>query len=424
MLLAAGSNQTRGGRLSRRALLAAPAVLARGADPGIRRELFLAAPGKGTAVLATAYYTKPKGVEMKSIEQRWSRSDTIDVAYIRHSKDNGKTWTAPEELRTGEKRPEGMWRRHPRAGFVDRGTGRYVEFWVEGVLPTDDPLEGMRQWNLFYSVNGGPAKQIIHKGAEYNARHGLPGIYTGKNCVMLGDMPCVAVTARDGSILLPAIVTPVDADGKLYNPTGGYTYTDAAVLLGRWKGSELEWEMPEVVKGDPARATRGMDEPTLAFLTDGRVLMVLRGSNDKRYDLPSYRWVSYSSDGGRHWTKPTPWTYEDGSPFFSPSACSQLVEHSSGRLFWFGNITPENARGNRPRYPFVMGEVDKRSGLLKKASVRIVDTLQPGEDPIMSLSNFYAREDRQTRELVVHMTRLFAKPKEWVGDSNLYRVRV
>ena len=32
-----------------------------------------------------------------------------------------------------------------------------------------------------------------------------------------------------------------------------------------------------------------MDEPTVEFLDDGRVLMVLRGSNHRRLELPSYR---------------------------------------------------------------------------------------------------------------------------------------
>src|ERR1019366_974994 len=129
-------------KVSRRALLAVPAALAR----GINRTVFLAAP-HGAAVMAYAFYTSARGGDMLSIEQRWTRSDTIDVAYLRRSRDYGVTWTTPEEVRTGERRPEGMLRRHPRAGFVDPHTGRYVEFWTEGVLPSDDPLEGMRNWN-------------------------------------------------------------------------------------------------------------------------------------------------------------------------------------------------------------------------------------------------------------------------------------
>ncbi len=415
--------------LSRRAFLAATAASARGETSGIRRELFLASPGGGVAVMAYAFYTRPRGGEMNSIEQRWSRSDTIDVAYWRRSRDHGRTWSVPVERPTGERCPEGMLRRHPRCGFVDPSSGSYLEFWTEGVLPTDDPLEGLRQWNIFYRVSRdggehfGPPRQVIHAGAGFDAAHPFPDVWTGKNCAMLGDMTSVPVAARGGRILLPIQITPLGPDGKLYNPGGGYTYTDAAVLHGRWRGEALEWEISERIQGEPARSTRGMVEPTIARLDDGRLLMVLRGSNDRRPEIESHRWVCYSSDSGRAWTRPRPWTYDDGSAFFSPSSCSQLVDHSSGRLFWLGNITPGNPRGNRPRFPFVIGEVDRSSGLLRRSSVRVVDTLQPGEDPILSLSNFYAREDRRTREVVVHMTRLFARPEGWSGDAWLYRIR-
>jgi hypothetical protein len=265
---------------------------------------------------------------------------------------------------------------------------------------------------------------VIHRGNGYDAKHPLPDVWTGRNCVMIGDLASAPLGLKDGSILAPVQMSLAGPDGKLLNPGGGYTYTDAAVLIGRWRGGDLEWEVSERVKGDPAKSTRGMDEPTLAMLQDGRLLMVLRGSNDRKPELPSYRWVSLSSDNGRRWTPPVPWTYDDGTPFFSPSACSQLLRHSSGKLFWLGNITPENPRGNRPRYPFVIGEVDRASGLLKRGSVRTVDTLQEGEDSVLTLSNFYAREDRVTHEIALHMTRLFAKPSGWAGDAYLYRISI
>ena len=219
-------------------------------------------------------------------------------------------------------------------------------------------------------------------------------------------------------------ITPLAPDGQLYNPAGTRTYTEALVLRGKWQGSQLDWSASEPIRGDPQQSTRGMDEPTIEYLDEGRLLMILRGSNDRRPELSGYRWFSLSHDGGNLWTSPRPWTYNDGRQFFSPSACSQLLRHSSGRLFWLGNITSENPRGNRPRYPFVIGEVDRVTGLLRRESIRTIDTLQSGEDPILSLSNFYARVDRLTREIAIHMTRLFARPEEWAGDAYLYRIAV
>src|SRR6185295_3486783 len=105
---------------------------------------------------------------------------------------------------------------------------------------------------------------------------------------------------------------------SLYNLSGAYTYTKVAVLHGRWEGKELRWEMSDLVKADPERSTPGMDEATLAHLNDGRILMILRGSNDKHPELPGRRWTALSSDGGCRWTQPQPWTFEDGGDFFSP----------------------------------------------------------------------------------------------------------
>ncbi|MBL8230221.1 MAG: exo-alpha-sialidase [Bryobacterales bacterium] len=413
----------------RRTLLATlPSAFATHAAPGIRSEVFLKSPGKGTAIMAYAFYTRPTGGQMTSVETRWSRSDTIDIAYIRRSEDNGRTWTEPVALTTGEKRPNGMLRRHTRAGFADPKTGRYLEFWLEGVLPSDDPLEGMRIWNLYYRVSSdgktfGKPQLVIHEGREFNASHPLPGVYTGRNCVMLGDQTSKPVAAPDGSILLPVQLSVLGPDGKLANPGGGYTYTNAAMLRGRWKGDQLVWRMSDELKIDPAHSTRGAVEPTIEILDDGRILMVLRASNDKRPEIPSHRWIAYSRDGAR-WTEPQPWTYDSGEKFFSPSSCSQLLKHSSGKLFWLGNINPTNPRGNRPRYPLVMGEVDRRSGLLLKNTLRTIDDRKPGEHELLTLSNFYAREDRETKEIALHMTRLFAFNDGWEGDALLYRIPV
>lgn len=372
--------------------------------------------------MGVAYYSKPSGVEMISLEQRWSRSDTIDVVFRRTSKDNGRTWSAPVESKTGEKRPDGMWRRHSRAGYADPRSKHLLEFWMEAVLPADDPLEGLRNYGVYYSVDGGEKRQIIQSGPGFDARHPLPGVELGRNGYMLGDHGSAPITSPEGDILVPFQIFPAK-DGKLYNPGGGYTWSDAAVARGRWKGKGLEWTISNLVLGDPAVTTRGMVEPTIAFLDKRRVLMVLRGSNDKKAELPGYKWYSLSTDGGRTFPPATAWTYTDGAPFFSPSACSLLLPHSNGRLYWLGNITPENPNGNRPRYPFVMGEVDRETGLLRRASVREIDTRQAGENELLTLSNFFAHEDRETREIVLYMTRLFALPDGWEGDSLRYRTQ-
>ena len=72
-----------------------------------------------------------------------------------------------------------MWRLHPRACHFDTASGRFLEFCIGGVLATDDPLEGMRHWSIFYRVGGGAARQLIEEGAEFDAGHPVAGSTRG-----------------------------------------------------------------------------------------------------------------------------------------------------------------------------------------------------------------------------------------------------
>lgn len=72
----------------------------------------------------------------------------------------------------------------------------------------------------------------------------------------------------------------------------------------------------------------------------------------------------------------------------------------------------------------IIGEVDQDTGLLIRSSIRVVDDKQAEDNPILSLSNFYARQDRKTGGIAIHMTRLFALESGWLGDAYLYQIPV
>jgi hypothetical protein len=241
---------------------------------------------------------------------------------------------------------------------------------------------------------------------------------------MMGDLGQRSLTRSDGVLLIPVQSTPAGPDGVYINPGAGYTYTDCMLLLGRWEGNRLRWTCSDRIVGDPARTTRGLIEPTIAELADGSILMIMRGSNDVLPDLPAHKWMSLSHDGGQTWMAPEPWTYDNGVAFHSPSACSQLIPHSDGRLLWMGNLNELNSRGNRPRYPLVIGEVDRSSGRLLRDSVTVIDDRRDGESDQLTLSNFYAREDRETGDLLLHMPRLFARETDEGFSADLLLQRI
>jgi hypothetical protein len=379
---------------------------------------------------AVTTYSRAQGVDMFRQITTMTRSDTIDTCECFVSPDNGKTWTFTETLQTKLSHPDGTLRRHPRGGFVDTSHDRFIAFRTEGVLPTDHPLEGMKHWTIRYRVSHDGGKtfisddQVIQQGAEYSSRHPVFEVNIGQNSMMIGDFACAPIVDKKGRILHPCQISPPGPDGNYVNRGGGHTWHEAAVLIGTWSDDHtLIWQISQRVAITPDRSTRGLIEPTIAFLPDGRLLMVMRGSNDAKPVLPGHKWYTLSDDGGFTWGPVQPWAFSDGTAFFSPSSCSQLLTHSGGKMYWLGNISPTNPTGNLPRRPFVIAEVDTRSALLKRDTVFVIDDKREGDSDKAWFSNFFAYEDRVTHEVVLNMARAFCKSAtEWTSDAFEYRI--
>lgn len=330
------------------------------------------------------------------------------------SDDNGRSWKkSPMAPDFAAGLPYG-YRRDEITSVCDPATGALLT--IVNALDTPgldpgaiEPPIALERYYLRYRASTDGARtwlfdEPIVAAGPYRKEHPFDGIWIGTNCIFIGDVGSVPLVTRRGRLLVPAQMTLIGPDGKLWNPTGALTYTDALVLIGTWTNHHrITWKASQRVAGDPERSTRGMIEPTLAEFPDGRILMVLRGSNAGKNQLPSYKWFSVSRDGGETWSRPEPWTYDDGQPFFSPSAMSTLFRHSSGRYFWIGNLTTTNCQGNSPRWPLVIGEVDPKSLKLIRDSVLVVDTEQLEDKPQgrLDLSHFTAIEDRETREIVL-----------------------
>lgn len=362
----------------------------------------------GAPSLHGAVYAEAEGLRM------------VGIVPDRESADNGLTWTACEpqpDFTAGL--PYG-YRRNPITAAVDANTNRLITIVnsldTPGLDPNhSEPAIALREYYLRYRVSedGGRTwlfdEPIVHQG-DYTQKHPFEGIEIGSNCYFLGDNGDIPIVTSSGRILVPIQATMLDDDGNLWNPTGQTTFTDVFVARGTWnEQGKLDWTASHRVGVDPSLSTRGMIEPTLAQFADGRILMVMRGSNAGTPSLPGYRWFSISDDDGENWTDPAPWTYDDGQLFFSPSSMSTLIKHSNGRVFWTGNISPENSYGNNPRCPLVMGEVDPNSLTLIRDSVVEVYNKRPqdlGRGDVQ-MSHFWVNEDRRTEQLVLTYTRTY-----------------
>jgi hypothetical protein len=348
------------------------------------------------------------------------------------STNHGRTWRSePIPPDYTARLPYGF-RRDPITSALDPHTGRLLLILNAMDTPGLDPkaVEPPVAQETYYlryriSADGGRTWQFdepVVQAGNFDAKHPFEGLWVGKNSIYLGDVGSIPIVTRAGKVLVPAQATPLGADGKLWNPTGALTYTDVLVLMGTWtNGHRLSWRASHRVVGDPKRTSRGLIEPTLAEFPDGRILMVMRGSNvrkaDPRHELPSCKWFAVSRDGGDTWSTPEPWTGEDGQPLFSPSSMSTLFRHSSGRYFWAGNVSQQNCQGNLPRWPLVIGEVDPRSLKLRRSSLITVDTRQP-EDASrgrLDLSHFTLLEDRENKQIVLVYPRSYGayRSNEW-----------
>ena len=346
------------------------------------------------------------------------------VAMIKHgaySPDNGRTWEEIEATPDFDSDLPYGFRRTPHTPWRDPVNGNIMVLLNCMDTPGKDPKahEPRWQWHWYYlryrvSTDGCRTylfdEPIIQEGEDYSAEHPLDGVHIGKNCFFLGDSGCRPIRTREGTVLVPMQMPPLDPDGDgFYNPGGGWYWLDSVVLIGRWTDDDqIAWESSEPIRGDGDRTARGLYEPTLAQLPDGSILCVMRGSNggprDASYEWPSHKWASVSRDGGHTWSEPEPWTYADGEAFFSPASMSELFAHSNGKIYWIGNLSEHNCRANHPRWPLVIGEVDPETRGLIRDSVLIIDTKQPDEDDV-NLSHWHAFEDRETGDIVIPTAR-------------------
>jgi hypothetical protein len=372
--------------------------------------------------LTGAFYVGRTGLEMMTFGAR--------------STDGGRVWSPATPQPDFDGKLPANYRRSFYPGFVDPVNGNLlaVLFAMDREdVPrnVEEPEETGTDSYIRYrvSVDGGKTflfDEAVLQDGPYTPKHPLEGLYLGKNAIFLGDQGCRPIRTRQGQIIVPTQMSILNDKQTLETFGSGWDYYHCLMLIGTWQpDNRLKWQVSEPIKADPDRTARGLYEPTLAQMPDGRILCVMRGSNglkkDPEYTLPSRKWHCVSSDGGVHWTRPEPWHYSNGKDFYSPSSMSQIIQHSNGRYYWIGNINPGNARGNADRYPLVVGEIDPKSLMLIEDSVITMDTRGAADPAGLQLSNFYAFEDRETGDLVLPMGR-------WTPPGNyqyvIYRVAV
>lgn len=344
-------------------------------------------------------------------------SDAYDDFSISVSEDNGRTWSEPATWMAGRNTENGRMRYAEPAAFFDQDTGKLIVLIDENFYPNDKlDVDGVCR-----------VVQNIYDPAT--------GVWTGPEPLDLTPGRYLAVSfpfpikSSTGALLFPAMRPLLDPDGKPFHYKGCWATADECLtIIGEYApDGKIGWSVGNPPAIDVEQTSRGLDENAIAELPDGRLVIVCRGDNSMFPEKPGYKWVCFSDDGARTWSTPTPLVCDKGPPFESSATGSALFRSiRDGKLYWMGNLctSGQRAKGNYPRVPLVVAEMQEEPFALKRDTVTIIGDRAPGEPEQVQMSNFRFYQDRENGDLVVFVTRYAERSaKDWML-ADYYRIRV
>ncbi|MBM3264405.1 MAG: exo-alpha-sialidase [candidate division Zixibacteria bacterium] len=384
------------------------------------KTLYCPSPGEGAGSIVAMRYvgSGEKHIAVYGVE-REGYDDVHFERTRRFSSDNGCTWSAPEPIpATLVVYKDIVFSEGEGAEFYDPVTGVLVRSFLRQVAldgryynftHLQNSFDTGRTWTAPHPLTYEPAVAFNPNdpvNPDYLAsNHGYPG----NNIIRHANGTLLYVLAHTRS--------PHDPDDAKRVWRMG-----SRCFIGTWDADRhvYDWTPGGLTEISPDRSSRGLMEPEIVELEDGRVLIVWRGSHTPQ--TPGCKFFSLSEDAGKTLSPPQPWRYSDGTPFYSPSSFHRMIRHSvSGRLYWFGNICDTPPSDNSPRYPLVMAEVDEKAAALKRDTLTVIDDRQSHQSEAFQLSNFSLFEDRKTHRLELYLSGYGEFPGKSVYTAHCYR---
>ena len=386
----------------------------------------------------TKRYTGPEGLCCRQTLSVSSESDYVNSSKVRTSTDNGKTWSEWEDIpfedisvMYGEDEfinaetvrvwnpvhkhyVSTYWTRY----FIEGHEKAYKGFWKRGEHTFFD-----HQYVAISETGDGKniSRSLVkyEDGEDFNPDNPRNPKFLNKNCGFLNDVTVL----KNGDIAV-AVGVPIDVGCRIAGLDVNKVFPSCptihrCVIVARGKYNEkmkqydLAFSNPVIL--NDLRSSRGIDEPIVVELSSSRLLLVMRGSNVKSEawntriedGTPSFKWYSYSDDGGKTFTEAEPWRFDDREIIYSAATISKFIRSSkNGKLYWVGNIAPHTAYGNFPRYPLYIAEVNEKLGLLKKEGLTVIDTKGEGDTDKIQLSNFDIIEDRESKNFELTLEKI------------------
>ncbi len=406
----------------------------------VKREVYFRHSEERGAACVSARYVG-NGLRRQEMLSYERYSDWTGGHRVRVSEDNGRTWS--EWALQHEEWPEqgGFSKEEsPTAWCYDPVSGKQVQFIFQRITvgrgneAIAEMFKTGRQTYFDHNFWQVSDDDGLTWGKPYQLRYEAGGYFNPENWgddafqrtnQMYGSYSAVAT--REGTIVYPSAGIHVEVTDK-----GKKEQVDGVLcFIGKWNWAErtYNWEVSERVAVPHRFSGRGLLEPAIAELSDGRLWLVMRGSNivfppdwEGTVENGGHKWTSVSEDGGRTWSPVTDLRYETGESFYSPSAFAKLHRHSrSKKLYCFLNISPSPTRGNSPRYPLCIAEVEESIPALKKDTLTVIDDRDPRSDSsAVQFSNFSVFENRESGAAELYLTR-FGEREDWrMADAYKY----
>ena len=384
----------------------------------VAKELFLPPDAHGRPVVSGfVSYVSHKQPTMMLCYGRYDESDSYDDYVQVTSRDNGRTWSEQTVWLRSAAVGNGRMRYAEPAAFFDAETGTLITMIKKGVYPTDaaDDAKAVT-WNL-------EAHLYDTHFREWSRQElGSLGLAEG-----LGISFCFPIKTSRGRILFPAIKPRVDGNGEqVRHPDSWIRASDGLVLIAEHQNDGgFAWRTGGLAQGDLDRTSRGLTEPTICELADGRIAMICRGCNHAFPDRPGCKWLAFSEDDGDSWSKPEPLLCTAGDHLSSGSNGSALFRSiRNGKLYWIGNPAVDHIPlGNSPRSPLAVFEVQEEPFAVRRETMTIIDQRGEWDTPELQLSNFRYYQDCETGDVVVFACRLDTASNV-TGKNGYYRYRI
>ena len=403
----------------------------------IQRELYAPAPDKQTTDIRYQRYLSAS--DLRRVEHRslHREADWTDADFERISDDNGRTWGPWQDVhgKVYEARGEDEIVITDGANFNQAYNARYGHFVsvsMRTIFFDGHKKAYERHWGgklgyvnhclLEVRPDGGEERNTAlvkyEPGADYDPDNCRNPDYTDYNDACYGSNIDVL---ENGEIIFPVDANFISCcrilgvDPNEIFPSCPHLTHGMIVARGTFNEArgnyDLTFSRPVVISD--LKSSRGVNESTAVMLPSGRIVAVFRGSNmqsearNTRIEpsAPGHKWYCWSDDGGKTFTEPVPWHFENREVFYSSSSRSNLLRSiKNDKVYWLGIISDHTALANGPRYPFVIAEVGDRGQLIKD-SVTTIDTRQEGDSERLCISDPGILQDRETGLIELYMNR-------------------